>query len=111
VAALGALVTGLGRGRLDQLLPGMTPGQRDHLADNLGSGAAAHGLAPQVSGALKESFVYAMSHGMRLGAGVALLGAAVASALIADRAAHPHEERERATGHAARDAQPEPARS
>jgi EmrB/QacA subfamily drug resistance transporter len=110
VAALGALVTGLGRGRLDQLLPGMTAGQRDHLADNLGSGAAAHGLAPQVAGALKESFIYAMSHGMRLGAGVALLGAAVAAALIADRAAHPHEAREQATV-SVRDAQPEPAHS
>jgi hypothetical protein len=107
VAALGALVTGLGRSRLDQLLPGATPGQRAHLADNIGSGATAHGLAPDVVHAMKESFIYAMSHGLRLGAGVALLGAAIASVLIADRAQHPHE----AAEHRGPEAQPEPARA
>ena len=110
VAVLGALVTGLGRGRLDQLLPGTSPAQREHLADNLGSGAATQGLAPDVLRSTKEAFVYAMSHGMRLGAGVALLGAAVASALIADRPGRepaPHAPAER-TRH---DAGLEPARS
>jgi EmrB/QacA subfamily drug resistance transporter len=109
VAALGALVTGLGRSRLDHLLPGATPGQRDQLADNLGSGAAAHGLAPDVVRAMKESFIYAMSRGLRLGAGVALLGAAIASVLIADRAKHPHEV-SAPVGHRGADPQPEPAR-
>jgi EmrB/QacA subfamily drug resistance transporter len=109
VAVLGALVTGLGRSRLDQLLPSLPAGERARLAENLGSGATAHGLPPQVIESMKESFVYAMSHGMRLGAGVALIGAAVASALIADRPGREraHEPAERG---ARREAQPEPAR-
>jgi EmrB/QacA subfamily drug resistance transporter len=110
VAVLGALVTGLGRGRLGQLLPGVPAGQRERLAENLGSGATSHGLSAGVVRAMKESFVYAMSHGMRLGAGVALLGAAVASALIADRPG----QRQPAPAQAERgrvDALPEPART
>ena len=109
VAVLGALVTGLGRGRLDQLLPGASAAQREHLADNLGSGASATGLAPDVVRSTKEAFVFAMSHGMRLGAGVALLGAAVASALVANRPGH--EPAQTPVERARHDARPEPART
>jgi EmrB/QacA subfamily drug resistance transporter len=113
VAVLGALVTALGRNRLDQLLPGLSAGQREHLAGNLGSGAAANGLPPDVLRATKESFIYAMSHGMRLGAGVALLGAAVATVLIADRAEREPAEHPAPAASSERprhEAQPEPAR-
>src|SRR6476646_5010500 len=40
VAAMGALVTGLGKGRLDSLLPNLPESARSKLADSLGAGGA-----------------------------------------------------------------------
>jgi EmrB/QacA subfamily drug resistance transporter len=106
VAAMGALVTGLGKSKLDDLLPHVPAGQRQQLADGLGSGGAqgAHGT---VGNAVREAYVYALNNGLRIGAAVALAGAVVAWLLIADRAQAPSEAgAEAATGAPAK-AEPE----
>jgi hypothetical protein len=40
VAAMGALVSGLGRDKLDELLPQLSAGRREALAENLGQAQA-----------------------------------------------------------------------
>jgi len=61
---------------------------------NIGSGAGGDrlagldpALAGQVGKAVEESFIHALSTGMWLGTGVALLGAVVAAVLVKDRVA------------------------
>jgi hypothetical protein len=81
VAVLGALVTAVGRAKLDQLLPALPAGKRQALADALGSGGVP-GASGQVADAVREAFVAALRDGLRVGAAVALLGAVLAYALI-----------------------------
>jgi EmrB/QacA subfamily drug resistance transporter len=87
VAAMGALITGLGKSKLDQLLPATPDGTRQKLADGLGAGGARAG--GQVGDAVNQAFVYALNDGLRIGAAVAVLGALLAWLLIADRAEAP----------------------
>jgi EmrB/QacA subfamily drug resistance transporter len=84
VAVLGALVTAVGRSKLDQLLPDVPAATRAHLAESLGSGGVVSGGAA-VADAGQQAFVSALNTGLRLGAAVALVGAVVAWALIAER--------------------------
>jgi EmrB/QacA subfamily drug resistance transporter len=86
VAAMGALFSALGRHRLGELLPELPGSARDKLADSLGAGGATH-LPPRIADATRETFVYALGNGLRLGAVVALVGAVVAAALISGRPA------------------------
>ncbi|MDX6642735.1 MAG: hypothetical protein QOD76_697 [Solirubrobacteraceae bacterium] len=81
VAVLGALVSVVGRSKLDQLLPALPTGKRQALADALGSGGVP-GASGQVADAIREAFVAALRDGLRVGAAVALLGAVLAYALI-----------------------------
>ncbi|HEX7298561.1 MAG TPA: MFS transporter [Solirubrobacteraceae bacterium] len=90
VAAMGALITGLGKSKLDQLLPGVPAGQRQGLADALGAGGGTQ-AGGQLGDAVREAFVYALNDGLRIGAAVAVVGALVAWLLIADRAEAPAE--------------------
>ena len=83
VAAMGALIAGVGRRRLDQLLPGVPPGQRARLADSLGSAGAR--LSGGVGGAVRDAFLHGLNTGLRVGAGVALAGAVLAWLLIGGR--------------------------
>jgi EmrB/QacA subfamily drug resistance transporter len=83
VAAMGALITGLGKAKIDDLLPAMSDDQRQKLADGLGAGGA------RVGDAVNQAFVYALNDGLRIGAAVAVLGALLAWLLIADRAEAP----------------------
>jgi EmrB/QacA subfamily drug resistance transporter len=93
VAAIGALFQHLARTRLDDTLSGLpiSPAQRDHLVENLGSGSGGHlhgldpGLAGQVSSAANDAFVHALSSGMWLSAGVSAAGALFALFLIAPK--------------------------
>jgi len=85
VAAMGALVTGLGGRRIDELLPSMPAGQRAALADSLGAGGARVG--GQVGSAVQEAYVYALNNGLRLAAAITVLGALLTWMLIADRPA------------------------
>jgi MFS family permease len=87
VAAMGALITGLGRAKIDELLPGMPAAQRQDLAASLGAGGARVG--GRAGAAVQEAFVYALNNGLRIGAVVAVVGAVLAWLLIADRAEAP----------------------
>jgi hypothetical protein len=90
VAAMGALISGLGRSRIDQLLPAVPAGQRKALADSLGAGGGAR-AGGAAGDAAREAFVYALNNGLRIGAAFAVVGAVVAWLLIADRAQAPAE--------------------
>jgi EmrB/QacA subfamily drug resistance transporter len=85
VAAMGALVTGLGRGRIDELLPTLGEAQRAKLADALGAGSAQ--ASGQVGDAVQDAFVFALNSGLRIAALVTVLGALLTWMLIADRPA------------------------
>jgi EmrB/QacA subfamily drug resistance transporter len=87
VAAMGALITGLGRAKIDELLPGIPAAQRQDLAASLGAGGARVG--GRAGAAVQEAFVYALNNGLRIGAVVAVVGAVLAWLLIADRAEAP----------------------
>jgi EmrB/QacA subfamily drug resistance transporter len=84
VAALGALVATVGRSDLEQSLPNVATPVRDHLVDGLGSGAGLQGATAQVHAAVNSAFVDALSAGLLVSAGAALLGALLAWALIRD---------------------------
>jgi EmrB/QacA subfamily drug resistance transporter len=89
VAALGALVAALGRSKLEDLLPSLPAGQREHLVDALGAGgSAAGGTSPAVADAMREAFVHALQYGLALGATVALIGAVIAFLTLGDAKAH-----------------------
>ena len=77
VAVLGALVATVGREELERLLPALSTGARERLAEGLGSGAAA-GAPAEVVDAAQAAFVAALGTGLWLSAGVAAVGAAVA---------------------------------
>jgi EmrB/QacA subfamily drug resistance transporter len=91
VAVLGAMVATLGRAKIDQLLPALPDGARAHLAAGLGSGEAPHGISPQIVHAGQNAFVYALQYGLRLGSGVALVGALIAWVLIDRRTSSARE--------------------
>jgi len=82
VAVLGAMVSTLGRSKIDQLLPAAAPATRAHLAESLGSGGVLHGMSAQAIDASQRAFVYSLQYGLRLGAAVALLGALLAWTLV-----------------------------
>ena len=84
VAALGALVSGLGKSRLGELLPQMPKSVRDKMFGDLGAGAA-DGAPAQVVHAGNEAFVYALQNGLRLAAAFAFAGAVLAWVLIAKK--------------------------
>jgi EmrB/QacA subfamily drug resistance transporter len=83
VAAMGALVTGLGSNRIDQLLPQLPEAARSKLADSLGAGGAQVG--GDVGTAVQDAFVYALNNGLRIAAVVSALGALLTWLLIADK--------------------------
>ena len=85
VAAMGALITGLGKGRIDDLLPNVPEAQRSKLADSLGAGGAQAG--GQVGSAVQDAYVYALNNGLRIAAVVAVVGALLTWLLIADKPA------------------------
>jgi MFS family permease len=85
VAAMGALVSGLGKSRLDDLLPNVPESARSKLADSLGAGGAQVG--GQVGDAVQSAFVFALNDGLRIAAVVAALGALLTWLLIADKPA------------------------
>jgi hypothetical protein len=85
VAAMGALVSGLGKGRIDELLPRLPEAQRSKLADSLGAGGAQ--VSGQVGSAVQDAYVYALNNGLRLAALVTVLGALLTWMLIADKPA------------------------
>jgi EmrB/QacA subfamily drug resistance transporter len=91
VAAIGALFQSLSRGRLNDHLAGLhlTAAQHAHIADAMGTGGAKEALrgldpqtARQVGGAMRDSFVHALSGSLKLSTGVAAAGAVLALFLV-----------------------------
>ena len=81
VAAMGALITGLGRHKIDETLPQLPEAARHDLAENLGAGAT--GGAGAVHDAVQQAFLYALNDGLRIASVVCVAGAAMAWLLIA----------------------------
>ncbi|WP_205698950.1 MFS transporter [Conexibacter sp. SYSU D00693] len=83
VAAMGALITGIGRSELADALPRVPETARDKLAEGLGAGGGeAANASPQVADAVRDAFLTALNDGLRVGAVVAALGALLAWLLI-----------------------------
>jgi EmrB/QacA subfamily drug resistance transporter len=80
VAAMGALIAGLGRHKIDQLLPDVSDKARGALADGLGAGAT--GGTGATHDAVQQAFLFALNDGLRIAAVVAAVGALVAWLLI-----------------------------
>jgi EmrB/QacA subfamily drug resistance transporter len=89
VAVMGALVTTIGRSKLNQSLPDVPAHVRSAIASTLGSGAAPGGHpSPQIVAAIRAAFVSSLGTGMLVGAIATLIGAVVAWALIQSRPGH-----------------------
>jgi MFS family permease len=83
VAVMGALVTTIGRSKIDSGLPHLPAAARATIANSLGSGGALSGHAsPHVIATVREAFVSALGAGLTVGAAVTLTGAAVAWVLV-----------------------------
>ncbi len=97
VAIMGALVTTIGRAKIDQRPP---PAPRERLAhtiaNSLASGGATgqgHHVSAQIVSAVREAFISALSTGLLIGAGVTLVGAVVAWTLISRCTCRGHSRR------------------
>src|ERR1700722_10921638 len=88
VAVMGALVTGIGTSKINEGLPHVPAATRSTLASALGAGATPHGdVSAHVVAVTRDAFVSALGVGLTIGAGVTLIGALVALALIRRRPA------------------------
>ena len=87
VAVMGALITGLGKSKIDSLLPAVPQDRRQALADSLGAGGARAG--GRIGDAVQQAYVYALNDGLRIAAAITVLGALLAWLLIADRVQAP----------------------
>ena len=83
LAVMGALVTTIGRSRLDSSLPELPAAARAKLASALGSGGAPDGHASlHLVRALHHAFVSALAAGLKVSAAAAFVGALLALWLI-----------------------------
>ena len=83
VAALGALVSSVGRHDLERSLPAVPEGARERLAEGLGSGGGLHDAPPRVVDAAHAAFVDALGTGLTISAIAVAAGAVLAWLLIA----------------------------
>jgi EmrB/QacA subfamily drug resistance transporter len=90
VAVIGAMVSAIGRGELEDLLPQATSGQLDKLSDALGAGGGAH-VPATVERAMSFAYVDALGTALVVAAAVALVGAAAAWFLVAKKAPAPDQ--------------------
>ncbi len=91
VAVMGALVTTIGRSKIDSGLPHLPAATRAAIANSLGSGGAAGAHTPaHIVATVREAFVSALGTGLTISATTTLLGAGVAWVLI-KRGAAPAE--------------------
>jgi len=89
VAVIGALVTAIGKSKLDQGLPHVSAATRSAIANALGSGAVPAHAGAHVAAVTREAFVSALGTGLTIGSSVTLAGAFVALALIQRTASRP----------------------
>ncbi len=80
VAVMGALISGLGRGQLDQNLPQLTSAARGKLSETLAVGGA--GVPPALRATVQDAFLYSLNNALRIGAAVSLIGAVLAWTLV-----------------------------
>ena len=91
VAVMGAIVTTIGRSKLDQSLPHLPAAQRSAILSGLGSGSASgHHPAPVVT-AVEQAFVSALRTGFVIAAAVTLVASVVAWMLIERKLAAPQQ--------------------
>ena len=94
LAVVGALVTTIGRSRLDSSLPQLPVAARAKLAGALGSGVAPDGhTSPRLVNAVHDAFVSALTAGLKVGAAVAFVGALLALWLFGPMRTQPSETR------------------
>jgi MFS family permease len=84
VAVMGALITTIGRSKIDSGLPHLPSATRAAIANSLGSGGnlAGHHASAHVAATVREAFVSALGTGLTIGAAVTLAGAGLAWVLI-----------------------------
>jgi EmrB/QacA subfamily drug resistance transporter len=83
VAVMGAIVTTIGKSKLQTSLPQLSAAARTKIANALGSGAAPVGHAPHhVVVAVQKAFVSAVGTGLTIGAVSVLIGAGLAWVLV-----------------------------
>ncbi len=89
VAVMGALVTTIGRSKIDERLPHLPASTRATIANSLAGGGstAGHHASAQVVAAVREAFISALGTGLTIGGGVVLLGALAAWTLVQRTAA------------------------
>ena len=82
VAVLGALMTAVGRSKLDSSLPNLSASARHRLSESLGQSLAGHHVSAHIVNASNDAYVAALRTGMRVSTAVAVLGAVIAWSLI-----------------------------
>ncbi|MBV9836624.1 MAG: MFS transporter [Solirubrobacterales bacterium] len=84
VAVMGALVSAIGRSKIDAGLPQLPSATRAAIANSLGSGGlpAGHYASAQVVATVQNAFVSALGTGLLVGTTMTLIGAALAWALV-----------------------------
>ncbi len=83
VAVMGALVTTIGRAKIDSSLPHLPAATRAAIANSLGGGGVqGHHASAQVVATVREAFVSALGTGLTIGAVMTLFGAVLAWMLI-----------------------------
>ncbi len=82
VAVMGALVTGIGRSKLDASLPHVSAATRTTIANSLGAGGTTVHASHVVVTATNDAFVAALSVGLTVGAIVAAAAAVMAAVLV-----------------------------
>jgi EmrB/QacA subfamily drug resistance transporter len=90
VAVIGAMVSAIGRSKLQDLLPHATSGQLDKLSDALGAGGGAH-VPATVEKAMNFAYTGALGYALVVAASMALLGAVLAWVLVSKKARAPDE--------------------
>ena len=83
VAVMGALISAIGRSKINTLLPNVPAATRAKLVDAIGAGSApTHHASAQIVSATRDAFVSALGIGLTVGATVTLAGAVLAWVLI-----------------------------
>jgi MFS family permease len=83
VAVTGALLTAIGKSKINEGLPHLSAPARSALANALGAGGAPSGqVSAHVVAVTRDAFVSALGVGLTIGAGVTIFGAFVALLLI-----------------------------
>jgi hypothetical protein len=92
VAVMGALITTIGRAKIDERLPHLPAHVRSAIATLESSGGSMQGrhALPQIASAAHDAFISALSTGLTIGAAITLVGALLAWRFISPTpASHP----------------------